>query len=225
MSRKNYTQQVSMAKFTVTKSVKKTYILLAAGQNRGTSKTPKSLTFSGGTYLIDSQISTIKKRNPENDVVVVCGFESKKIIEYLHLNHQVKIVENPNYKTTTSLESLRIGLNVSDNCGVVVIHGDREFNLEAISFDDRYPCIIESQTFDKNSIGFVSNGKVLQNMSYGLKNTWGQIAYFPKSMFLDLRRCVNSVKPQLNIFEVINQLNNNDQFLVHSNKSVEIKEL
>lgn len=214
-----------MAKFTITKSAKKTYIILTAGQNRGTSKTPKSLLVSGGSYLIDSQISTIKARNPENEVVVVCGFESKKVIEYLQLHHAVRIVENQNYKNTTSLESFRLGLNVSDNGGIVVIHGDREFNMEAISFDDKHPHIVASNTFDKNSVGFVANGKQLKNMSYGLKNTWGQIAYFPKTMFVNLRKVINGTKPQINIFEAINNLNNENQFLVHSNESVEIKEI
>lgn len=214
-----------MAKFTITKSIKKTYIILAAGQNRGTSKTPKSLTVSGGSYLIDNQISTIKQRNQDNEVVVVCGFESKKLIEYLHSHHCVKIVENLNYKTTTSLESLRLGINVSENNGVVIIHGDRDFNIEAISFDDKHPHIVASNTFEKSAVGFIANGKNLKNMSYGLPNTWGQIAYFPKNMFSNIRKLLNNTKPQLNIFEMINSLNTENQFLVHSNDAIEINEI
>lgn len=62
-------------------------------------------------------------------------------------------------------------------------------------------------------------------MSYGLKNTWGQISYFPKSMFRELRKIANNTKPQLNIFEIINIMNNDNQFFVHSNDAIEIKEL
>jgi len=87
-------------------------IILAAGQASRlrpiTKNTPKCLLKIKGTSIIDHQVDTLYK-NGINEIIVVVGFRSKKIIDYLvNHHHEIKFhfIFNKKFKETKAAYSL-----------------------------------------------------------------------------------------------------------------------
>ncbi|MBR2215361.1 MAG: phosphocholine cytidylyltransferase family protein [Selenomonadaceae bacterium] len=104
-----------------------TYIILAAGRgirlNPLTIKNPKALfKLDSETTLIEKTVALIRRYDVENRIVVVVGFQHKKIEDVLA---GVEYIFNPFYDVTNSVASLwfaRKYLGSSD--GTVIINAD-----------------------------------------------------------------------------------------------------
>jgi len=94
----------------------KKVIILAAGIGSRlapiTDIKPKSLVCVGGKSIIEYQIDGYLKAGlREEDIVIVAGYFSDKINEYINFKYpKVKILENSNYRTTNNMYSLYIAL-------------------------------------------------------------------------------------------------------------------
>tara|TARA_B100001939_G_scaffold301202_1_gene277625 strand:- start:3061 stop:3726 length:666 start_codon:yes stop_codon:yes gene_type:complete len=212
----------------ITNSSKTTCIILAAGQNKTRGqKCPKSLVDMGGNKrLIDVQIDTVKKTFKNVEIFCSVGDQSKSVINYIIDNYpDVRIVENLKYNQTTPLESLKLCLNcatISDTC---IIYGDKFFDQDSITFEDfDSPTIVEStgDDFSKTDLGLVYQNNKLKNISYGVKNKWGQIFFIPRGLFNNFRKKINNLsKRYYNIFDLINNLAKEYSFKIHKSKTIE----
>jgi choline kinase len=213
----------------INKNNAKTVVLLSAGQNKCSgAKVPKCLISYNNKCLIDLQIEIITKKHPKSEIIIVIGFESKKAIDYIQYKYPfVRIIENTNFKTTTSLESLRLAINCAISSDVYIIHGDRAFNSTCIDIKEESDphVVIIPDSINQNNVGIIHQNNKLTNMSYGLKTEWGQMLYIPKSLFDDFRKEINACKSYLNIFELVNQINNCFAFKIHGNRKIFIEEV
>lgn len=206
------------------------FIILSAGENRTRGQhSAKSLLYVNDEQrLLDIQINVIKKYTEENEIYVATGYQSKIITQYLLEKYpQIKIIENKNYKKTTPLESLRLCLNCCQNEDTYVIYGDKHFDINSISFENRSsPTIVESTNSSniKSDPGLIYQNDTLKRISYGTNKKWGQIFYVPKSLFFDFRHRVNNcTKKYYNTFDIINEAAKVYEFKIHKSKN--IKEL
>lgn len=207
---------------------KLTFIILSAGgANKGV---PKSLVNIDDFKLIDYQTLLIKKLYPYAEIVLVCGFDSKRVVKYIHSSSvckHVRVVDNSNFKTTSSLHSLKLAVNSIAESNVFVMHGDRILNNEAIQINDpEFPfVVIDRYNQRKECVGVAYQDDYLRNMSYGLKSKWAELFYIPQSVFYSLRDYCNSLKSNANIYELINVINESHQFKTYDNKNAKIKEV
>jgi choline kinase len=164
------------------------------------------------------------------DIILVCGFDSKKIIKYVHSSkicNSIKIIENTNYKSTSSLSSFKLAINAISNCNIFIIHGDRIFNNEAIHINDIDEAfvVIDKNNKNKESIGIAHQNNILKNMSYGLEDKWAELFYIPSSLFSSIRNYCNILKSNSNIYELINILNDSSIFKISNSTNIKIQEI
>jgi len=207
---------------------KLTFIILSAG---GASKgLPKSLINIDDFKLIDYQTSLIKKSYPSAEILLVCGFDSKRVVKYIHSSSvcsHIRVIDNTNFKTTSSLHSLKLAVNSMCESSIFVIHGDRILNNEAIQINDiDVPfVVIDRNNQNKECVGIAYQDDYLRNMSYGLKTKWAGLFYVPQSIFYPIRDCCNTLKSNSNIYELINMINESHQFRTYDNKNIKIREV
>lgn len=204
------------------------YILLSAGIGRGMmTKGSKSLLLYDGTEVLDYQISTIRKFDKNADIYVVIGFYSEKLTKYvLSKNLNVRLIYNPNYKITSQTESLRLALNAVITGPYYIIHGDMIFNTDALIVKKTQCSVVISHS-DQNvkTVGVChSNGKLL-NLSYGIGDSWGQIAYINKQNFSASKEILNSLKSNKQTYEYINILSSKIEFSVNNSSKIRIVEI
>lgn len=178
--------------------------------------------------VIDHQIQTIKKFDPSADICFVLGFEYEKIQKYiLDKNYNVRTVINHNFKTTSQVDSLRIGVNSSLNAATYVIHGDMLFNKEALkTCHSVTESGVLSQTNNcRSKIGIQSVEGRLLNLAYGLPETWAQISFFTEKDFAKVRQIINSFKKNKLTYEFLNILNKDLNFRVFCSKNSSTREI
>ena len=196
-------------------------MILSAGQSTTGGKSSVPLYTIDKNKLIDLQIKEVRKASEEVDIIFGIGFESKKVIEHLHKRKaRVKVIENFNYRSTSSAETLRLILNSMLPCDMFIIHGDRHFRFNS-TVDLTEPTIfVDKQVKSKNSIGVSHQNGLLNNLSYGLETTWSEISFLPEYMFDEAKTLINKIRSNYNIADFINKLNDKKQFKVDN--SIEI---
>jgi len=202
-------------------------IILSAGQNKTRGQQgPKSLVdVRSNKKLIDLQVETIKSVFRNVEIFCAVGDQSKTVINYIIDKYpDVRLVENLQYSETTPLESLKLCLNcatISDTC---IIYGDKYFQSDSITFEDcQSPTVVEStnESFLKSDLGLVYQSNKLKNISYGVKNKWGQIFFIPRNLFNNFRKKINNLsKRYYNIFDLINNLAKDYSFKIHKSKNI-----
>jgi choline kinase len=200
------------------------YIILAAGIGRNMKGVGcrSLIPITTQSNLIDEQIRSILKNDKNADIIVVAGFESQKLINYiLNKTYDIRVVLNSNYATTSQVESLKLGINSCRRSSITIIHGDILFNENSIDFPDKKKSWITISDKSKSSaVGTVIVNGIVKNMSYGLENKWGQIAHFPKSKFDEIKSLANSIKTNRLTYEFINKLD--FEIYPHCDESLEI---
>ncbi len=139
---------------------------------------PKSLIYidHSNNTIIDNQLKIIKKLFDKYTIIVVCGFESDKIMDYIP-NHIITI-ENERFQTTNVIRSIGIGLRATTGNHVLIIYGDLVFNKYALNCNFDESCmIINRDTISDNGVGCIIQEEYIENISYDLTNKWGQIVY------------------------------------------------
>lgn len=204
------------------------YILLSAGIGRGMmTKGSKSLLTYDGTEVLNHQISTIRKFDAKADIYVVIGFYSEKVTKYVLSNNlNVRLIYNPNYKITSQTESLRLAINAIVSGPYYIIHGDIVFNTEALKVKRNKSSIIVAK-YDENikAVGICHTSGKLLNLSYGVGDCWGQIAYISKENFAISKTILNSLKSNKQTYEFINLLLNKMDFFVNSGDKIKTIEI
>lgn len=209
-------------------SIANTFILLSAGINKSRGeKRCKSLIRDGKDFAIDKQIRIIRRFDKSSEVIIVAGYDFNNLCDYVRKKYpEIRIIENQNFQLTTSLESLRLGINASISSNIYAIHGDRLFNTECIAHPrDAFYVTKQIKRASQTSVGLNDLNGHLLNMSYGLNSEWCQNFFIPYNMFSYFRDKIKNVNKNINLFEVINQINEEHKILVHSNSKITSNEI
>lgn len=166
-------------------------IIPAAGMGRRMkSYGPKSLTQIGTSNctIINNQLKIIKKLFQQYVVILVCGFQSDKIMNYVP--QDIIIVENERYLTTNVVRSLSIGLRATTGNHVLIVYGDLVFNYYTLNCNFDESCMIVNKTMSSDEVGCIIQDGCVENISYDLENKWSQIVYLTgKELDLFKRFC------------------------------------
>lgn len=102
------------------------------------------LTKVNGTCLIDHQIKALKSRFKNFSILLSCGFESSRIWRHLkskHSNIDIRLIENPLYRTTNSCESIRLAMMSNNIKNLLIFSSSNIFekkHLDQLSFSDTF---------------------------------------------------------------------------------------
>lgn len=157
-------------------------IILAAGAGARTrSYEPRCLLKYEGKTLLDYQLAAVNEVLIKNEISIVGGVESNKIIK--KLDNNIRFIENQLYENTNSGESLRLGINNSLLDNVLFFHGDLIFHsniFDGVNFDKSFILIDSSGQISEKEVGATVVENKLTVLSYNLPIKWCQIAYFSK---------------------------------------------
>ena len=181
-------------------------IIPAAGAgHRMRSYGPKCLLPVGGKNTVMGRALNIIKDSFEyNEIILIVGFEADKIIDVVPNN--IRIVENQNYESSNTAESLRLGLNNCVGESVLILHGDIIFNQDIIeSVGTGESSVVISNHLKTEKIGLTVVNDYATHFAYGLDKKWGQIAYLT-GQELDICKsvCRNRKRGKLYTFEILN---------------------
>ncbi|HPV70768.1 MAG TPA: phosphocholine cytidylyltransferase family protein [Candidatus Magasanikbacteria bacterium] len=112
-------------------------IILAAGQAKRlkplTNDLPKCLLEISGTTIIDHQINCLKQNGIKN-IILVVGFQSKKLTDYVSQKHpsiNFEFIINNQFETTNAAYSLWLAKNHLNNA-VIYLNSDSFFHPRII---------------------------------------------------------------------------------------------
>jgi hypothetical protein len=210
-----------------TQSKNNSYIILSAG--RGTRKrysAPEGLTRVGSKYLIDHQIASIRKFDKNCLILLVVGFLSEHIIDYVQSTYDsVKIIDNVNFKETTSAGSLKLVMNLITDSNLYVIHGSKYFNSESLYLDNTSdPVVFINGNANKSgyNIGVSHQKSIVKQLCYGLDDEWAEIFFIPESKIKQSKLLLRQVNSHEEMYKLINVLVENIDFRIQKNKDAEV---
>ena len=170
----------------------------------------KSLLHIQDKKLIDIQIANIEQVFPNNEIILITGFDSDRLINNSP-NKLIKI-ENEKYYENNVVRSITIGLRATkDNDYVLIIFGDILLNTKALDLiDQNESSIVISNHMSENEVGCNINNKgYLEYMMFDLPNKWGHIIYLTnKELDLFKKIAWSKNKDKKFCFEVINEIVN-----------------
>lgn len=154
--------------------------------------------------IINLQLQTIEELFEDFSIILVCGFEAHKIMDYV--SDDLVIVENERYETTNVVRSIGMGLRASTGNHVLIVYGDLVFNKAALNCDFEESCmLINNETMGKEEVGCIVNDDLVRNMSYDLEDKWGQIVYLTgKELELFKKVCWDQSNTNKFGFEALN---------------------
>jgi choline kinase len=188
----------------------------------------KSLLNIKNEKLIDIQINLINKNLPNNEIILITGFDTERLMNNSP-NNIIKI-ENEKYYENNVVRSIDIGLRATkDNDHILIVFGDilfNEFVLENINFSES--SIIISNHMSDNEVGCNINEKgYLEYMMFDLPNKWGHIVYLTaKELLLFKKLTWNKQSDKKFCFEIINEIiNQGGKFKCLVNKNIKIMDI
>lgn len=193
---------------------------------------PKPLININGKSILQRQLEIISSVYPDNDIVVVGGFEYEKVSKYLNNldMKNVKFIGNTRYSTTNVVRSIEIGTRVCDSKNVLIVYGDLVFNKETISnFELKESGLLldTNNNFDKLEVGINMEENKVKNLSYSSENKWAHIAYLKENDIKEFNELVNtSYYERMFSFEIFNMMIENNKMLnVYKNESMFVCEV
>lgn len=205
------------------------FVILSAGYvtQNGRQCSPALCTDGPNQCVIDRQIETIRKKYPRSEIILVVGFDSSDTIAYAISRHRdIRLVENQCHETTSSLESLRLGINASTKGPTYIIHGDRTFNESTLSPIKTTKSFLYSHCRMRShqNLGICHNNGSVVNISYGLEDVWSEIAYISSENYDVFKLLCNSPEYGfLSIYELLNKASEVFDFYIDNRDSINIK--
>lgn len=185
---------------------------------------------NNSTNLVQHQCDVLTKYFPEADIIYVCGFEHKKLLNFLDKNPQLKnklkIIYNQNYDIYNSAYSLYLTKeHLSDDC--IILSGDHIIG----NIFQKFSKLDHSQVFisrnNTKNLGCIINDSIIENIAHDLDNYLYDIYYISKNDIAQLYSHIdNKSNHNCFVFELINKLiiNNHKIYPFFTNRiSNEIK--
>jgi choline kinase len=162
-------------------------VIPAAGiGNRMKKYGAKPLIKVGSSNIIDRQYKIIDSVFRWHEIVLVTGFQHDRIERTVP--SKIKLVHNNDYEETNVVHSIKLGIEECTTNNIIIIYGDLIFNKFAINIAynmDSLAVIADSMKDEEVGCN-IDNGRIEQ-MFYGIKNKWAQIAFL-RGMELDLMK-------------------------------------
>lgn len=197
-----------------TKTHKYSIIIPAAGMGlRMKSYGVKSLIkLKPNLTILDHQLNIIHRTIPNNEIILVTGFESTKLMNNAPSN--IIQIENERYEETNVLRSISMGLRAVTTTNVLVIYGDLVFNshtlnipLNKLSKENKSALIVGSNIMSDDEIGCTIVNDKVEYLSYNLPVKWSQITFFTgKELSLLQQIAWNQDKEKWYGFEALNYI-------------------
>ena len=170
----------------------------------------KSLLNIQDKKLIDIQLDHVNNRFPNNEIILITGFDSERLMN--HSPDNIIKIENEKYYENNVVRSISIGLRAAkDNQYVLIIFGDILLNMKALDLiNQNESSIVISNHMSDNEVGCNINSKgQLEYMMFDLPNKWGHIIYLTgKELDLFKKHTWNKNKDKKFCFEIINDIVN-----------------
>lgn len=174
----------------------------------------KALINLGKLNLIDHQIQFIKKIFKNSEIIVVGGFEHRKLYKYLNKKYSnIKyIYHNINDYVNIGL-SIKLGLKVSNGRNVVIINGSLFIDPKASSLIKKaknHNYIISTKQ-TKSPIGCIKQNGSIENCFFDLPCSIYDFVIVNQTYVQDFKNCIYQTKDidKFYMFEVINHCINN----------------
>jgi choline kinase len=168
----------------------------------------KSLLNIKDTKLIDLQIDLINAHIPQNEIILITGFDSERLMS--NSPDDIIKIENEKYYENNVCKSIGAGLRATkNNNSVLIIFGDLLFNDEMFrQIDYNKSSLVISEYMSDNEVGCNINQKgMLEYMMFDLPNKWGHIALFTGKELALLKKYVWAKQSEKKFcFEVINDI-------------------
>jgi len=169
------------------------------------------ITLANGISIIEHQLNIINKLFVNKTIILVCGFDSEKLIKSTP-NNIIKI-QNERFEETNVARSISIGLHACLGSKVLLVLGDLVFNEEALRhpFDDISVVLIDKSgymTEKKDEVGCcIGPGGKVENFMYGLEDLWCQIIYLTGKELEVYKQLVHQKSKECCYgFEILNEL-------------------
>jgi choline kinase len=187
-------------------------IIPAAGECKGMRfNAPKSvLPINGSETILDRQVGLVKEQVNYRNIVLVVGFKPEF---FNNLPVGVTKVENPDYKTTNVVNSLKIGSQVINKPKkLLIVYGDLFFkkpiDIRPMIQGGKSSILINKSKYVEDSeVGCNIIDGNLKYMIWSFQNKWGQMLYLEGKeldIFLDLINQERTKKYFL--FEIVNKV-------------------
>ena len=159
----------------------KTVVVLAAGIGSRlspiTDNVPKSMVPVNGTPLLARFLAQISKSGIECKVIIVAGYLSEQIIEFVScIDQKINVVINKDYKTTNNMESCRLALESSDYDDCIIVNADCIYDDEIVTkmMTKRESCIaVDSSQYSEENMKVSLSGSNIIEISKALPNLKG----------------------------------------------------
>ncbi len=173
---------------------------------------PKALLkVANGERLIHRQIRLIREEFDDPNIVVVAGFEAKRLQKHLaHLN--VTLVTNENHEAMNIAESIRMGLaECSPLNPTLIVYGDMVFDRQALNLVGKpgRSCILVDETSGRRAseVGVSVHNDTVRRFSHGLQMKWASIALlFPAEMHLLAKVLKRPNRRNFAGYEILNEV-------------------
>jgi CTP:phosphocholine cytidylyltransferase-like protein len=200
------------------------------------------LTKINGTCLIDHQIKAIKARFKNFSILLCCGFESSRIWRHVKRSHghiDIRLIENPLYRTTNSCESIRLALMNTNAKNIFICSSSNIFekhHLDQLSFRDTF-VFCQKNKNNKTNIKVYKDNDTCSKLDFGVGDLcWVEMLYLnqEKSVndFYSIIDC-EEYKSKF-LFEAINKLaikrrinvyENGHKQIIKLDSAIKLKEL
>ena len=191
------------------------------------------LTKINGTCLIDHQIKAIKSRFKNFNLLLSCGFESSRIwrhVKQTHKNLDIRLIENPLYRTTNSCESIRLALMNTSAKNILLCSSSNIFekkHLDQLSFNDT-SIFCQRLKNNKMDLKVYRGNDNYTKLDFGVGElSWAEMLYLHGEKSVDdLYNIIDCEEYKSKfLFEAINKLATKHNIGVYENKHKEIIKL
>lgn len=177
--------------------------------------------------LIEEQIKAINRRFSNYEIIICTGYFSSTInihIKNKYKHHNIRIIENKEFETCNSCESVRLCLQNTNNDKVFIINGQILFDYKIfnnLNLDEAFAisCACENGCLD---IGLnIDRNKKIEYFCYGANQYWSEILYLDNGgVIRDLEKLlINSLFKKKFLFEAINEIIDRHSILLKKSKS------
>ena len=160
----------------------------------------------GNEYLINHQYNILSSYYKNSEIILATGFQADRI--YRKINLPLKFIENQLHETTSSVEDLRLALNIiPESNSILVVPGDLYFDIsaaEAMSSQNQSFLLIDKRDGVQNEAGVIFNDKYVESINFGLEPLWTGLFYIKEVD--QLRTIITRRNNKLCMFEIIDKL-------------------
>jgi hypothetical protein len=168
---------------------------------------------SNSKCLIDYNINILNKYYSNSEIIIVSGFESKKLFKYLnHTNAFAKSKNNILYTEHNPDDGWNVGKSIStalvnNTSDTATIYSSSLF-IDPKVFDKikKQPTsFVLSRTGKNDGVGCITNDDMIAQCFYGLENTIYDFVYLDQKAFDFLKQYIKYKNiDKLYLFEIIN---------------------